>query len=392
MVIPFLTLYLTKELYFTYGDAGTVMVFFGLGSFVGSFLGGYLTKKIGFYSIIFGSLVFSGIGFIALRYIYSIEGICIGVFIITAIADALRPAVFVAIETYSKPENRTRSITLLRLAINLGYSAGGAIGGVTVLLLGYTGLFWIDGLTCIAAGLTFVFLLKSKDVKKEDVKEVIDEGKSAYTDWIFYLFLLGLLLVFFAFLQLFSALPIFYRDTYSLGEPMIGLLMTINGVIIFLLEMPVVKYLERPKFTTFKLLNWSAFLIALSFLVFNFISWVGVLYISILLISFGEMVFLPFANKFAYERAERGKTSDYMGLFTMAFALAHIFGHRTGLVLAENYDFTTTWYIIGSLPIVGILIFLWVKHLVKQEKLRKPKPTVHKKKVPDQEVDPIIID
>jgi hypothetical protein len=40
------------------------------------------------------------------------------------VADMFRPAMFVSLATYSKPENRTRSLTLVRLAVNLGFAAG----------------------------------------------------------------------------------------------------------------------------------------------------------------------------------------------------------------------------------------------------------------------------
>jgi predicted MFS family arabinose efflux permease len=46
MVIPFLSLYLTKSLNFTLIDVGWIMSFFGLGSVVGTWLGGKLTDKL----------------------------------------------------------------------------------------------------------------------------------------------------------------------------------------------------------------------------------------------------------------------------------------------------------------------------------------------------------
>ena len=58
---------------------------------------------------------------------------------------------FVALSAYSKPENKTRSVTLIRLAINLGFSAGPALGGLIITSLSYRGLFWVDGITCILA-------------------------------------------------------------------------------------------------------------------------------------------------------------------------------------------------------------------------------------------------
>ncbi len=47
MVIPFLAVYVTKELHFTKIEAGIVLSTFGIGSVIGSLLGGWLTDKVG---------------------------------------------------------------------------------------------------------------------------------------------------------------------------------------------------------------------------------------------------------------------------------------------------------------------------------------------------------
>ena len=57
MVIPFLALYLTEDLHFTLTDVGLVMTAFGLGSVIGSWLGGKLTDKLGAYKIMVLSLI-----------------------------------------------------------------------------------------------------------------------------------------------------------------------------------------------------------------------------------------------------------------------------------------------------------------------------------------------
>ncbi|MGB8705146.1 MAG: MFS transporter, partial [Gillisia sp.] len=153
MVIPFLSLYLTKSKGFSLEDVGWILSFFGLGSVAGSWLGGKLVDSIGHYKTMAASLLLSSFLFILLQFPSSFWGICLGIFLVMTVADTFRPAVFVAIGTYSKPENRTRSVTLIRLAINLGFSAGPAIGGFIIATAGYNGLFWVDGLTCFLAGL-----------------------------------------------------------------------------------------------------------------------------------------------------------------------------------------------------------------------------------------------
>ena len=107
MVVPFLTKYLNENLHFSLSEVSSIMVGFGLGSVCGSWLGGKLSDKIGFYKIMIFSLSVSGIVLVLLQYITSFWGLTIGLFVLMLIADMFRPAMFVAIGAYAKPENRT---------------------------------------------------------------------------------------------------------------------------------------------------------------------------------------------------------------------------------------------------------------------------------------------
>ena len=66
MVIPFLSLYLTKSLGFTHTEVSLIMMFFGIGSLFGSWVGGKLTDKIGYYKVMYLSLFISGFLFFGL--------------------------------------------------------------------------------------------------------------------------------------------------------------------------------------------------------------------------------------------------------------------------------------------------------------------------------------
>ncbi|WP_299556029.1 MFS transporter, partial [Seonamhaeicola sp.] len=265
MVIPFLSLYLNKSLGFTRTDVGWIMSAFGLGSVVGSWLGGRLTDQIGYYKVMVYSLLGTGILFIALQYLDTFESFCLGLFLVMVVADSFRPAMFVALSAYSKPENKTRSVTLIRLAINLGFSAGPAIGGLIIANMGYSGLFWVDGITCIAATLVLINVLNPKTTKQLD--EIKTENpKSAYGDKAFIIFLFAMMLFGVVFLQYFSTMPIYYKDAHYLSEVEIGILLGLNGFIIFVFEMPLIKWLENTSFTKAGLMLFGAVLTGLSFI------------------------------------------------------------------------------------------------------------------------------
>ncbi|WP_203256766.1 MDR family MFS transporter [Hyunsoonleella ulvae] len=355
MVIPFLSLYLTEDLHISESNVGTIMACFGLGSVVGSWLGGKLTDKIGYYKVMVRSLISTGVLFIGLQFLNTFYSLCLGIFLVMVVADMFRPAMFVALSAYSKPENKTRSVTLIRLAINLGFSAGPAVGGIIITAMGYAGLFWVDGITCILATILLVFVLNPKTSKEQDEIKV-KNPKPAYQDKAFLLFLVAMFLFGFIFLQYFSTMPLYYRDRHALSKIEIGLLLGMNGFVIFLLEMPLITWLENKRWSKVSLILFGAFLTALSFLVLNLSSWTGVLVIGMLLMTIGEMIAFPFSNAFAYNRAKKGNQGEFMALYTISFSLSHIFSHKTGMEMIAHLDYDNTWYIIAGIG--GICVFL----------------------------------
>jgi len=368
MVIPFLSLYLKEDLQFTVSDVGWVMSAFGLGSVAGSWLGGKLTDKIGFYKVMVRSLLSTGILFIALQFLNSFAGICIGIFLVMLVADTFRPAMFVALSTYSKPENKIRSLTLIRLAINLGFSAGPAIGGLIITGLSYSGLFWIDGITCIIATLVMINVLNPKKAKVSDIF-IVENPVSAYRDKTFLIFLVAMILFGVVFLQYFSTITIYYKDIHALSELQIGLILGINGLLIFIFEMPLIKWLENTKYTKLGLMYFGAILTGLSLLILNFTSWSGVLIIGMVLMTVGEMVAFPVSNAFAVNRAQKGNQGEYMALYSMSFSIAHIFGHNAGLQMTASFGYDNTWYIVSSIAALCALILFVLNRNLNSKRL-----------------------
>ena len=364
MVIPFLAVYLTKHLEFSLPQVGTIMSAFGIGSVLGSWIGGKLTDKIGYYKVMFWSLLLTGFLFIGLQYITSFWGFVTGILLIMTVADTFRPALYVSLNAYSNPENQTRSLTLLRLAINLGFSFGPVLGGLIIAGLSYKGLFWIDGITCILAIVLFKIVLKDKEFIKKEVEEVHTDS-SIFKDKPYWIFLGIVFLMGFTFMQLFSTMPLYYVDVYGFTEFQIGLLMSLNGMLIFLTEMPLIHKLEGASVSKVQIILWSLVLFAASFFVLNISYGISILIISMVIVTVAEMLAFPFANGFAMTRAVKGKEGLYMALYTMAFASAQIFSAKTGMEVVDRFGFNANWYLMGSLSLIAVLLSVWLKKTLK---------------------------
>lgn len=369
MVLPFLSKYLKENLHFTYNQVGWIMVAFGLGSMLGSWLGGKLSDKIGFYKIMIFSLFTTGISMFLIQYITTFFGLCIGMFCLMVIADMFRPAMFVSLGAYAKPENRTRALTLVRLAVNLGFASGPALGGLIIMGIGYQGLFWVDGLSCIISISIFALLVKEKKkVISEDKIENSAEKKSVFKDRIFWVFLFVSFVTAMIFFQLFTTLPLYHNEKFGLTEFQTGLLMTLNGLLIFALEMPTVGFLERKGSPKIKIIILGSFIMALSFFMLLINIWAGILIISMICISIGEILAFPFSNAFALSRAPRGQEGQYMALYTMSFSLAHIISSKVGFEIITRFGYQVNWFFMACIGVVATFCCLWIKNALILEK------------------------
>ncbi|HNQ27771.1 MAG TPA: MFS transporter, partial [Aquaticitalea sp.] len=279
-------------------------------------------------------------------------------------------AMYVALNTYSKPENKTRSVTLMRLAINLGFSAGPAIGGLIITKLNYHGLFWVDGLTCVMASFVLLSVLHPKKSRPLD-DEVVEQPISAYSDKPFLVFFLAMVIFGTVFLQLLSTLPFYYKNGVGLSEFEIGMLMTMNGFLIFVVEMPLIKWLESSRYTKPVLLLLGIIMTSISFALLLPDPGIALVITSLIIFTFGEMIVFPFSNSFSLDRAKKGRKGEYMALYSVSFSVSHLIAHNLGFHLIDSYGFSNSWLIMFCLGTVGVVLLLFLRHMLKKESLHK---------------------
>jgi predicted MFS family arabinose efflux permease len=365
MVLPFLSLYLVKDKGFSFPEVGWIMTSYGVGSFLGAWIGGKLTDVLGYYKVIIWSLFLGGLGFIGLQFLDSFYGLCFGMFGLILVADAYRPAVFVACDAYSKPENITRGIALIRLAINMGFSIGPVLGGIIIANISYTSLFWIDGVSCMLAAILLYVFLKPKTVRSESKEAIVEkEGISPYRNGIYLLLIAIMVLSGMMFVQYFSVIPLYYKEAHFLSEAVIGLILFINGAIIVVFEMPLVGWLERINISKTMATFLGMVFLAASFIVLNISDWTGVLILGMILMTLGEMIGSPFSNALALSMAPKGRKGSYMGMYTMSWSLAHIIGHNGGMQMVDRFGYDVTWNTFFIVVVAVAILSLWLHRLV----------------------------
>lgn len=377
MVMPFLTKYLNENFFFSLYEIGWMLACIGLGSLVGSWVGGKLTDKIGFYTIMLSSLFLTGFGIIALMFLYDFTELCVGLFLITAIADMYKPAMYVAVSNFTNRKNRTRALTLIRLAVNLGIVSGPVIAGLLIQKNNYDLLFWIDGLTCLIAISTFMLLIdeskiyraRRKVLKKKTEEELIRKGKIYDSNFI--LFLFASFITAFLFFQLFTTIPLYNTQKLKLTELQIGMLLALNGLIIFLFEMPLIGFLEKKKYEATKIILAGSVFMTIGFFCLLISKTIFVMAISIFFITLGQILLFSFSNTFAFTRAISGHEGKYMALYTMSFSVAQITSPTIGMTVIDSFSFFSNWLLMGFIGLIGISLYYILDKKIKLETIQK---------------------
>lgn len=371
MVIPFLSKYMKENLHFSYSQIGWVMVFFGIGSIVGTWLSGKLSDKIGFYKVMVFSLFASGIVFILLHYATTFEELCVGILVLTTIADMFRPAMLVCLKTVTTKEKRASAYSLTRAAVNLGFLFGPVLGGLIIMQSGYEYIFYADGATCILAIIVFMIFVREKQLPiKTAAERALPKNVLVMKDKPFMLHLVICLITGILFFQIFTTLPLYYKEQFNMSEFDSGLLLSLNGLLLLLFELPIVNYVSRNKINNHRVIFIGLVLMATSFL-FLLYPWEGMLFPMMLFMTCGVMLTFPFANSFAMERSYEQRDGKYMAAFTMSYSFAHILSAKTGMEIIQNSGYETNWIFMSILGVVGSLLVFKLFAMVEKEELSK---------------------
>ena len=369
MVVPFLSKYMLEQLHFSYSQIGWVMVFFGLGSFIGTWISGKLSDKIGFYKVMVFSLFTSGLIFILLQFLTTFYSFCFGVLLLTTVSDMYRPAMLVSLDTYAGKTERTKALSLIRSSVNLGFMFGPLIGGIIITVLDYTFLFYIDGLTCILSILLFAIYVKEKKLPfKLNIFKHLKEENSIFNDKPFLIHLLVTLITGILFFQMFTTLSLYYKEVFNFTSIESGLFLALNGVLILLFELSIVSYVESKNINRLLMVSYGVLSMAVSYLFLLIEHSILALIAMMIFMTIGIMFTFPFANSFVKKRSLKKHEGKFMAVFTMSYSVAHILSTKTGMSIIADYGYTANWLFLSGLGFIGFILAYRLVSIVSKEK------------------------
>ena len=361
MVVPFLGPYLKKQFGFSPEQAGWVIGLYGIGAFFGSFLGGWLTDRIGPVRVQVAALAGSAVWMLSMTLFATAWTFVPAVFVLGVLNDAFRPGSNTAAAVSCPPALRRKALSLNRFALNLGWAFGPTVGGYLV-VHDFRWMFVADGATCgLAATWLWLALRGWNPVVKEpaangDAAALAAAARGPLRDPHFLLLMASNLLVLIAFMQYFTTgSRVFVDEGWS--EITIGWLLAINPVLITLFEMPVVHVLRGHR--ALPVIALGSLVVGIGYLAMLLPIGITAIVIAMVVVAAGELLQMPMLGAHVNDHAPDHARGAYNGAYGMTFTLALVLAPILGGKLYDEHGAAALWTgcaICGGLGALGFAL------------------------------------
>jgi MFS family permease len=360
-VIPFLTIYAgdhfralgySKEQ--ATAAAAWTLTAYGLGHFIAAVAGGYLADKIGRRKTIALSMFTSAASMLMLSQAESLFAIMALTGLTGMTTELYRPASTALLADVVTPEQRITAFAALRWALNAGFAFGPATAGF---LAGYSfkWLFIGDAITSILFGLVAWFLLPhgvraSGESASWSTAWRVMRGDRRFHKLLFAQFAIALI-----FLQMSSTFSL-HVTSWGISKETYGLLMSLNGVLIILFELPLTMRTKRlPQRATMAV---GYLLIGFGFMLNAWALKLPMMVLVVVIFTIGEMIAMPLASAFIVGGVPPDMRGRYMGVYGLIWALALTIGPDTGVRLHAGSPLLL-WGACGVLGVIAAATVLW---------------------------------
>ena len=355
-ILPFLTLVLHRE--FGIGEAwvGLLVGAYGAGSIVAMLWGGVLTDRLGRRRTLLLSLFGSGSLALAMGFVHSVAAFVPLLIAFSFLADLYRPASSAIIADLVPSRDRAVGFAALRLAVNLGFGLGVALGGVLA-DLDWRLLFWGDGATTLGFGL-IVWLLVDETRAHEPASSEPVPAASPWTDRVFVKLITATFVYCLAFFMDFIVLPLTITESAGYPARVYGLLIGVNGLLIALLELTVVDWLSR--FRRLRVAALGVVLTAIGMGLTGLVMHWAWFLACVVLWTAGEILTIPQQSAFLSDWAPPALRGRYLGIAQASWGLGSAVAPIAFLPVHAALPEWAFWALLGLvvLPAARLMLAL----------------------------------
>jgi len=373
-VTSFLSMYLVSDMHVSAGVAGTIVSMYGFGGIFGCLYGGALSDRFGRPAMIVIGNLGSAAMLVLLAFIGNPWIMAIALLVYGAISSMPTPAVAAYVSDVVPFRKQKRAYSLQTWAANFGFAIGPIIANQLV-KISYALMFYAEAAVLVFATILMIVFFKEVGLGKRPWGEVAparasqaaesaagnavehavkQTGESQrpqrFSVWRSYRracadgALMSMVVLMFlytlAYYQIVSGLPI-SMTKIGLGTDEYSSLLTINGGLLCLLQIPAIGLFQRMSNTRVLVLGMSITAVGYAFQI-GANSWVAFA-IATVLWTLGELGTFPIAATTVANIAPKDVRGTYQGLYNLVWSLSNAFSPLVGGWILNAFGSRVLW-------------------------------------------------
>lgn len=382
IVLPFLSLYLHGTRGVPMTAVGGLFLVASLGGALGQIVGGEWSDRSGRKVVMVASQLLRALAFFSLGMAVMTHA-PFGVFVLATTLSAFGGRMFeppsgAMVVDIAGVDRQAEYYGVLRIAGNLGWALGPAIGGFLA-ALSYSSLFLVGAGVMLGAASIMAFRVEETspmhsarrprpDPAMAEIPEIgqaaapprfqFSESLRALREPAFLRYLLVSTLLFIVMAQLIVTLSVYAVEWVGLSKVQLGALYTLNGLTVVFLQFPAVRITRRLRLTTS--LTLGAILYGLGYGMMGWGQGMPMLLAATLIVSLGEIVSTPPSLQLVANFSGVTTRGRYMGLYgvfnSMGWSLGPVVGGA--LLDAGKGRPMLVWSVIMALAFLAAAGFL----------------------------------
>lgn len=373
-VTSFLSMYLVSDMHVSAGVAGTIVSMYGFGGIFGCLYGGALSDRFGRPAMIVIGNLGSAAMLVLLAFIGNPWIMAIALLAYGAISSMPTPAVAAYVSDVVPFRKQKRAYSLQTWAANFGFAIGPIIANQLV-KISYALMFYAEAAVLVFATILMIVFFKEVGLGKRPRGEVAparasqaaesaagnavehavkqtgeSQRSQRFSVWRSYRracadgALMSMVVLMFlytlAYYQIVSGLPISMTQI-GLGTDEYSSLLTINGGLLCLLQIPAIGLFQRMSNTRVLVLGMSITAVGYAFQI-GANSWVTFA-IATVLWTLGELGTFPIAATTVANIAPKDVRGTYQGLYNLVWSLSNAFSPLVGGWILNAFGSRVLW-------------------------------------------------
>ncbi|QSH42397.1 MFS transporter [Lentisphaerota bacterium ZTH] len=365
IVLPFLSIYFYNSRSFSMDTVGLILSSMGAGVLIGPPISGWLVDYSGRRMVLQLGLFLRGGAFLLLAIMIKFHAMSFAFALVLLFISVFGLSFQNASDTYltdfTSENDRPKACSWIRIGTNMGFVLGPLLG--TILTKTSLDCTLIFTSSILFLGGVFVGLMCPEISSKASM----NNSSSVKVNWLklikdnrFFIFLCFSFSLYILMSQLYSIFSIYATNHGNVTKGQIGIIYSINGLVVVLLQLPLTHFLDQLKLTIFYRLGIGAMFYFIAFFITAFCGAFHEFICFIVLLSIGEIIVLPAIFTCVSIMAAPQMTGRYMGMSSFVRGLGYTIGPWLGAVIFRNFAYNKIilWSILSSFGFIAGVGFL----------------------------------